>query len=100
MTERAQRRPVPAKRPRYSKAVLRGWAWILGLLAFFLPWAAFGAAPKPLAEAATASPPPLAEPPVIQRGKRLIIVRHHGSSPTAPVAVSSAGTSNGATGGS
>ncbi len=47
MTERAGRR-------RASKRELRVWAWVAGGLAFFAPWAALGASPKPATEAAAA----------------------------------------------
>ncbi|HEY7756227.1 MAG TPA: hypothetical protein VID69_08380 [Actinomycetota bacterium] len=49
MTERAPRR-------RASKRELRTWAWIAGSLAFFAPWAALGASPKPPDAAADERP--------------------------------------------
>jgi hypothetical protein len=52
MTERAPRR-------RASKRELRTWAWIAGGLAFFAPWAALGASPKPPPDAAAAGERPV-----------------------------------------
>lgn len=53
-----------AKPKRASKRVLRAWAWIAGLIAFFSPWAVLGLQPKPAASAAPA-----------QSGRQVTIVR-------------------------
>lgn len=66
MTERDWRR-------RASKRELRAWAWIAGGLAFFAPWAALGASPKPATDAAAAK----TERPVliVRKITRLVVIR-------------------------
>jgi hypothetical protein len=49
------RRPVaarPAARRRVSRRALRAWAWGAAGVSFLLPWAAFSAAPRPVASSA------------------------------------------------
>ena len=66
MTERAGRR-------RASKRELRAWAWIAGGLAFFAPWVALGASPKPAtgAAAATSDRPVV----IVKRITRRVVIR-------------------------
>lgn len=45
-------RAAPSRKPRLSKRKLRAIAWAAGVLGFTLPWAAFQAAPHPLAAGA------------------------------------------------
>lgn len=43
MTEAAAR----PRRPRLPKVALRTWAWVVGAIAFFTPWAILGQRPAP-----------------------------------------------------
>ena len=66
-------------RRREPTTWLRVWAWIMGTLAFFAPWALLGISPKPESMAQPASPPaptqpPTAARPVVHRVVRTIIV--------------------------
>lgn len=107
MTERAGRR-------RASKGELRVWAWVAGGLAFFAPWVALGASPKPAPDAAAAKP----ERPVlvVRRITRLVVIRDRptpapvryvvapssssGASSSGSAGTVAAGSSNGSSGGS
>lgn len=45
------------RQPRFSKRLLRAWAWIAGGVAFLSPWAILGLSPKPPVSAASAQLP-------------------------------------------
>lgn len=87
VTERA----TPVRKPRLSKRKLRAIAWVAGVLGFSLPWAAFQAAPHPLASGAP-------QVVVVPAGSRVVVskgspgaasvrvVTAKGAPTTAPVA--------------
>ncbi len=84
MTERAER----VGRRRASKRELRIWAWLAGGLAFFAPWAALGASPKPAADVAAGK----AERPVVivrKITRRVVIQSRPASAPVQYVTVPS-----------
>lgn len=75
-------RPVPPsgrghapKKHRLPHAVLRGWAWILAGIAFFIPLSVFGVAPKPAGAMNSAKPDPV-QPRIIHQIRRIIVVHH------------------------
>ena len=96
MTEPAAR----VGRRRASKRELRIWAWLAGGLAFFAPWAALGASPKPAADIAAGK----AERPVVivkKITRRVVIKDRPAPAPVQYVTVpssSSASSSSGSTG--
>jgi hypothetical protein len=51
--EASIRRKAPAPRKRVSRRALKAWAWAAAGLGFVLPWAAFNAAPRPIAAPAS-----------------------------------------------
>ncbi len=84
MTEKAER----VGRRRASKRELRVWAWLAGGLAFFAPWAALGASPKPATNVAAGK----AERPVVivkKITRRVVITDRPASAPVQYVTVPS-----------
>jgi hypothetical protein len=90
MTDKANER---TGRRRASKRELRLWAWVAGGLAFFAPWAALGASPKPAPSAAAATPD---RPVVIVKKitRRVVIQARPSSAPVQYVTVPSSGSSS------
>jgi hypothetical protein len=86
MTERLPRR-------RASKRELRAWAWIAGGLAFAVPWAALGAAPKPPSVQASAADSQ--RPVVIVRKITRRVIVSHPSVPAPVRYVTAPSSSNG-----
>ncbi len=66
MTDRPSRR-------RASRLELRAWAWIAGGVAFFAPWAALGASPKPAVAASTVEEPRVI---VVRTITRRVVITH------------------------
>ena len=69
---RAPEAGAGARRPRVSRRVLRGWAYVGGAVTFLVPWGALAAHPRPDDVKGAKPPPQLIE---VRRITRRIIVQ-------------------------